>query len=236
MSAQSVAPRSRPSRPVDSEDAVLSRALEFSNWARANITIIVAGAVLLAILLGGLVWWRYDRAQRMERAATEFLMVEQQVATGNVAVVQQELARYITRFSGTPYADEAAVLLAQLYLQGGNPQQAIEVLQDPASRIRRGNLGAQAAMLLAAAQQAAGDNAGAEATYLRVADQATMTFRQQEALNAAAALREEAGNLAGAADLYGRLAEMSEPGSMDRAVFEMRQAEASAQAVQAPAN
>jgi tetratricopeptide (TPR) repeat protein len=237
MSAQSVAPRSRPTRPVDSDDAVISRALEFSNWARANIRMIVIGAVLVAVVVGGLLWWRYDRAQRLERAAAEFQMVEQQVATGNIPLVQQELARFVTRFSGTPYADEAALLLGQLHLQAGNTQQAIDVLREPAGRIRRGAMGAQAAMLLAAAQQAGGDIAGAEATYLRVANEAEMTFRQQEALNAAAALREEAGNLAGAAELYGRLAQMSEPGSMDRAVFEMRQAEVQAQAEQqAPAN
>ncbi len=179
--------------------------------------------------------WRTSRAQRMEQAALEFQMVEQQVATGNLPVAQQELARYVNRFSGTPYADEAALLLGQLYLQEGNAQQATEVLREPAGRIRRGTMGAQAALLLAAAQQAAGDNAGAEATYLRVADEAEMTFRRQEALNAAAALRESAGNMAGAAELYGRLAQMAEPGSMDRAVYEMRQAEASALAAQSPA-
>jgi hypothetical protein len=59
-----------------------------------------------------------------------------------------------------------------------------------------------------------------------------MTFRQQEALTAAAALRESNGDFAGAAELYGRLAQMSEAGTMDRAVYEMRQAEASAQATQ----
>lgn len=236
MSAQSVAPRSRQARPVDSDDAVISRAIEFTTWARANIRLIVAGAVLLALIVGGLLFWRYQRAERLERAATEFLMVEQQMATGNLPVVQQELARYVSRFSGTTYADEASLLLAQLHLQEGNAQQAIEVLREPASSIERGTLGAQAALLLGAAQEAAGDNAAAEATYLRVADEAEMNFRQQEALTAAAALREEMGNHAGAAELYGRLAQMAEPGSAERSVYEMRQVEASAQASLPSAN
>jgi predicted negative regulator of RcsB-dependent stress response len=236
MSAQSVAPRSRQSRPVDSDDVVLTRAIEFTNWARANIRIIVVVAVLLTVLVAGLLIWRAQRAERLERAAMEFQMVEQQVATGNLPVVQQELARYVNRFSGTTYADEAALLLAQLQLQQGNAAEAIEVLREPASRIRRGTMGAQAALLLAAAQQATGDDAAAEATYLRVADESPMTFRRQEALNAAAALREESGNYAGAAELYGRLAQMAEPGSMDRSVYEMRQAEASALASQAATN
>jgi predicted negative regulator of RcsB-dependent stress response len=236
MSAQSVSTRSRPARPVDSDDVVITRAIEFTNWARANIRLIVAGAVILAVVVGGLLFWRFQRADRMERAAMEFQMVEQQVATGNVSVVQQELARYVSRFSGTTYADEAAILLGQLYLQEGNAEAAIGALEEPAGRVRRSTMGAQAALLMAAAQQAAGDAAGAEATYLRVADEAPMLFRQQEALNAAAALRESTGNHAGAAELYGRLAQLAEPGSMDRSVYEMRQAEASALASQSPAN
>lgn len=236
MSAQSVAPRSRTSRPVDSDDVVISRALEFTHWARANAVLVVGAAVLLAVLVAGVLWWRADRAAKLERAATEFMLVEQQVASGNSQLAQQELARYVNRFSGTPYADEAALLLAQIHLQEGNPQQAVEAVQGTASRIGRSPVGAQAGLLLAAAQQAAGDASAAEATYLRVADQAEMTFRQQEALIAAAALREQAGNHAGAAELYGRLAGTAEEGSMDRAVFEMRQAEAAALAAQSSGN
>jgi predicted negative regulator of RcsB-dependent stress response len=227
MSAQSVAPRSRSSRPVEQDDVVLARAIEFSNWARANIRLIVGVAVALAVVVGGLLWWRADRDARLERAATEFMFMEQQVMAGTPAA-QQELERYVARFSGTPYADEASVLLGQVHLQQGNAQGAIDALRDPATRIRRSPVGAQAAMLMAAAQQQAGDVQGAEATYLRVGDQAEMSFRQMEALMAAATLREEAGNHAGAAELYGRLAAMSEVGSMDRSVFEMRRAEATA--------
>lgn len=230
MAAQSVASRSRQSRPADGDDILLSRALEFSNWARANIRMIVGVALVLAVLVGGLIVWRMTRAERLERAAAEYMMVEQQVAVGNVSLAQQELSRFAVRYDGTPYADEARLLLAQLYLQEGNTQQAIEAVRGPAGRVRRSPVGAQAGMLLGAAQQAAGDQAAAEATYLRVAEQAEMSFRRQEALNAAAALREETGDFAGAAELYGRVAQMAEPGSMERTISEMRQTEAAARA------
>ena len=63
-----------------------------------------------------------------------------------------------------------------------------------------------------------------------MADEAELSFRKVEALGAAALLRIEAGDFAGAAQLYGRAVELTEEGSLERSVYEMRMAETLARA------
>ena len=53
---------------------------------------------------------------------------------------------------------------------------------------------------------------------------------QVQALQNAAILRSGKGDFAGAAELYRRLVEMQEEGTMDRQLYEMRLAEAEARA------
>jgi hypothetical protein len=57
-------------------------------------------------------------------------------------------------------------------------------------------------------------------------------FERQQALAAAAALRQQTGDPAGAVELYRQLVGMTEEGSFDRTVYEMRLAEAEALARQ----
>ncbi len=231
MVAQSVA--SRPRRPKgspDTDDILLARALQFSAWARRNVRLLIIAAVILLLLVGGLLYYRFHQAERLERAATEYLFLEQTAAAGNVPLAIRDLQQFIQRFDGTPYADEARVLLGQLHLQQGEPQPAIEVLRPLTNRIRRSPVGAQGSMLLATAQTQAGDMPAAINTYLQVAREARMELHREEALSTAATLREQQGDYAGAAELYRQVVEMMEAGSQQRSLYEMRLAEAEARA------
>src|SRR5690606_6044600 len=134
MAAQSVASRSRPPHRPDTDDALLSRALEFSHWARNNVRVIVIAAVIAVVVVGGLLYYRTYQADRMERAATEYMQLEQ-TAAGNPALAQRELESFATRYDGTPYADEARVVLAQIHLQAGRAQEAIAAAQPVAADI-----------------------------------------------------------------------------------------------------
>lgn len=227
MSAQSVAPRSSAPQNSSTDDAVLARALAFSAWAKNNVRLIVVGAVIALVVVGGLLYYRMYQADRMERAATEYLQLEQTVASGNTQLAQADLERFAARFEGTTYAAEARLTLGRLHLEAGRVPEATAALQPIADEIET-PLGAQAAMMLAAAQATAGNAAEAIQTYLRVADESELTFRQTEALTAAAALRMQTDDFAGAAELFGRAAALSEEGSLERSIFEMRQAEAQA--------
>lgn len=230
MSAQSVASRSRASQNPGSDDAVLARALAFSAWAKKNIRLIVIGAVIALVAVGGLIYYRMYQADRMERAATEFMQLEQTLASGNAQLAQRDLERFATRFEGTPYAGEARLALARIHLQEGRAAEAIAALEPAASDIDDSPIGAQAALLLAAAQSSSGNTDAAIQTYLRVAEESELSFRQTEALTSAALLRSQAGDFPGAAELYGRAAALAEEGSLERSIYEMRQAEAQAKA------
>lgn len=227
MSAQSVAGSGRRPTTPDTDDALVLRALEFSAWAKRNVRLIVGAAVVLAVALGALVYWRIYKADREERAAAEFLQLQQTAAAGNMQLASRDMEQFIRRFEGTVYSEEARIALAQLHLQQDSAAKAVEILAGAEQRIDS-PLGPQAALLLAAAQQAAGDNEAAIATYLAVADEAELRFRVVAALEAAAQLHARAGNHAEAAGLYQRLADMSPEGSAERQVYQMRLAEAEA--------
>lgn len=230
----SVASRSPGPRPqVDSDDALMVRAMQASEWARKNVMMIgIVAAVALAVVLI-LVFMAMNRAERAERAAADFVVLEQTVASGNTALATRDLQSFIVRYSGTPEADEARLALARLRLQDGKPQEAIAALEGLADDVNGSVLGAQAALLLGAAQQAAGDRAAAIATYERVAEEADLAFERQAALADAALVQTQAGNFAAAAALYQRLVDSLDEGAVERSLFEMRLAEAQARAAAA---
>jgi predicted negative regulator of RcsB-dependent stress response len=230
MVAQPIASRPRRPQQTEPDDIVLARALQFADWARKNVTLIVVSAAAIVVLVGGLFWYRMDRERRLENAAIAFLQVEQAVYSGEESIALRDLQLFVQQHGGTPYADEARVLLGQIHLRGERPNEAIEVLGPVADRLNRSPVGAQAAILLATAQESAGQPEEALRTYLRVADRAEMEYRRVEALAGAALLREQAGDHAGAAELYRRLVDTAEPGSFERSLFEMRLAEAASRA------
>lgn len=222
MSAQSLAGSSRrPSRP-ESEDVVIARAIEFTAWAKKNLRLVIAVAVVVAIVVGGLIYWRIYQQNRRERAAAEFVQLQQTAASGNVQLAVRDMEQYVRRFEGTVYAEEAQVALAQLHLQQDSAAKAVEVLAGAAERVGDSALGPQAALLLAAAQQAAGQNDAALATYMAVAEDAELSFRRIAALEAAAQLQSSLGNHAEAANLYQRLADMAGEGTPEWQMYRMR--------------
>ena len=209
---------------------MIAGALQFTEWAKRNVILIVVTALVVVVGLGGFLWYRSDQARQQEQAALAFLQVEQAVYSGDEGIATRELQLFIQQHGGTTYGEEARLLLAQVHMGADRPADAIQVLEPVARDIRGSVLGAQAALLLGAAQAEAGQPEAAIATYLRVGNEAEMEFRQQEGLMGAAVLREEVGDHAGAAELYERLVSYAEEGSGDRAFFEMRLAEARARA------
>ena len=232
MVAQSIASRPRRPQQTEPDDAVLARALEFGEWARKNIVLVSAVGIVLVLLVGGLLWYRADRAQQLEDAAVAFLPVEQAVLAGEETTAVRELQLFIQRHGETLYGDEARLLLAQVHLRGGRAAQAVEVLQPVASDIDGSPVGAQAGLLLGAAQEAADQTDAAIQTYLRVAEEADVEVRREEALSSAALLRQQSGDFAGAAQLYAQLVEMNAD-TPDESLYRMRMVEAEAQAAPA---
>jgi hypothetical protein len=83
----------------------------------------------------------------------------------------------------------------------------------------------QAASLLGVAYEQDKRWDDAEAVYLRIADRSELDFQVRDALAAAARIREQRGNDAGAAELYRRILANMDPNAQNRGLYEMRLAE-----------
>lgn len=226
MASPSVAARSKQSaRSLEADDVVLARAMQFTAWARRNARLIIVLSALALVGVGSYIYYRIYQAQRAERASIRFMEVERTALSGNATLAQRDLSDFARRFDGTDEADEARLMLAKTYMDAGEPKKALPVLQEVSDNLKA-PLGVQGAMLLATAQAQSGDREAAVRTYQRVADKAELEYQREDALQSAALLREQAGNWAGAAELWKKLVDDAKEGSFQRSLYEMRLAEA----------
>ena len=217
-------------RPVPSaaaDDALAGKFAEASAWTSRNSRAVVIGLIVLAVAAAAGLGYMNHRAEMRTRAAAELLQVRQTAAAGDVPTAVAALQGFIDRFGNTPSGAEARLLLGQLHLASGSPAQAAEVVR-PVADSDDGLLSTSAGLLLAGALEASSQPQEAEAAYLRVAEQADMAFQQREALEDAARIRVDRGDRAGAVELYDRLISLSEEGSPERDVYEMRRTEITA--------
>jgi predicted negative regulator of RcsB-dependent stress response len=213
----------------DEDDAFVARVLEFTAWSKKNArAILIGGAVVAAVVLGMLFYAQHRRAQE-DRAAAQFDEIRQTVMAGNRALAMRDLTGLVGRFGGTEAGREGRMLLGRMYLEEGNPQEAVAAVA-PLARDPAKPLGPAAAELLAAAYEAGGDIEAAVQVHLRVADRARLQYTRRNALEAAAELRLAAGDPAEAARIYERLLAALPEDADERGVFEMRLAEARARA------
>jgi len=216
-------------RPAESsDDTFVVGVLESSAWAKRHSRTLIVGGVLLALLLLGFLYYRSQAAATRERSTMELERVRMTLLTGNTALAVGELQAFVNQYGGTPAGNEARLLLGQALMESGQPQQALEAV-DRLARNPGEPLGASAAFLAGAAHESLGAAQQAEQEYLRVADRARFDFQRIEALDKAARLRIQAGNPAGAVELYQRAIDMIPmERAADRSLFMMRQAEAQA--------
>jgi len=203
------------------DDVFVARVLHLGKWAEKNQQIVTVLVVVLAIGVAGLVYYRSYRRSLGEQAAQQMEQIYQTVAMADVEGAQTELGTFLERFGGTPYEGEARLLLGDLYLREGSPQQAQAVLR-PLGESPGEPLEFQAATLLAAAYEQDAQGTEAERIYLQIADRSDLDFQVRDALEAAARLRAERGDTEGALDLYERALEGLEEGSPDRGLYQMR--------------
>jgi hypothetical protein len=145
-------------------------------------------------------------------------------ATGDVEQGKAELVAYLDDFGGTPYADEARLGLATLYLQTDLPTRALETIAD-AEAGPRDPMGAQFLSLEAKAHEAAGALAEAEETYLRLAEVAGYEFQRRTAMEDAARIRALLEDYEGAAEIWADLAAELASSDPQKSVYEMRASE-----------
>jgi predicted negative regulator of RcsB-dependent stress response len=231
MASPSVA-RRVPRREIDSDDAVMMRAAELAQWARNNARAVMAAAVVVLVVVGGVLYYHVYKSQRAGRASSAFLQV-QGTLSNDTAQAIRALQTFASQYNGTNEADEARIAAAQIQLAKGDAARAMETLRPAATS---GSAVAQnARFLLAAAQAQAGKRQEAIDTYLSLAKDAKLDFVKSNALNQAAALKEQANDWKGATELYQQMIAAMPKGTPERQIAELHLAEAQARAGVAPA-
>lgn len=211
------------------EDKFIGTILEATTWTRRHARLLIAAVVVVVVALAAAVYYRSYRANLEARAATDLVPIRQELASGNPALATKDLGTYVTKYDGTRAGREGRILLAQSYLDQSKPADAVKAVQPIADDVSKPE-GTTAAFLLAAAYEGSNDTKNAVATYLRIADNAPYAFQREQALDEAGALRLQHGDAAGAAQLYERLVEMAPDTAAQHSIFEMRLAEAKAEA------
>lgn len=227
-----------PSQESDApEDALSARLIAATEWFRHNNQVaVIAGIVLAIAIAAGLYYYDFRQDVRMQ-ATEEFERIQQTVVgVGDTQTALTELQTFLDRFGDTPLAPEARLLLAEAHLHEGSPEQAIQTLEPVAGNLGR-PISIQAAFLLGAAYEEADRYGDAENIYLRIADEAELTFQIRNALADAARVRASGEDYAGAAELYRRVLDTFEDdqqggttASGDRATYQLRLAEMEAKA------
>ncbi len=208
----------------DGDDVFVAGVLDASTWARKNQSKLTIGGIVVAvILLGGWYWTSYT-ANLEEAGLVELEQIQQTLSLGDAETGKVALAQYLERFGGTPYAAEASLLLAELYLETNQPAQAIETLRN--SGVGLGDpLGPQVHVLQARAWEEQGEFARAAELYLDVGRRAPIEFQRVEALSDAARMRTELGQFGDAIAIYDEILATMEVSDAGRGEFEMRKAE-----------
>lgn len=198
MASPSVARRTSRTR-VEHDDVVSMRAAELAAWAQKNVQAVIIAAVLLVGGLGALIYYRMYSGQRAERAAAAFLNLQASLGSDTVGVIRQ-LDTFAGNYDGTTEAAESRILAAQLWLAKGDANRAVATVRPAAEGDTP--VAEQARMVLAAALASSGKRAEAVDAYLRIARGTDLDYLKVDALSQAAALREQANDWRGAAELY----------------------------------
>lgn len=211
----------------EADDIFVAKVVEYSTWARKNTQTLVLVGIVLAVIVGGLVYWTTYRESRQVNAIQRLEEIQATVSLGDPATAKAELSQFIESFEGTTQALEARIALAELQLRTDQPSQAVTTLTGADISVRD-PMGPELNSLLAKAYEAAGQAEQAESTLLDVADRAPMSFQRTQALADAARIRVTRGDAAGAVELYDRILGGLEDTDPLRGRYEMLRAEARA--------
>jgi predicted negative regulator of RcsB-dependent stress response len=98
-------------------------------WLKVNIPWIIAGVAIAVVGISGWRWWQGRQDQNLAHAARlydEMAAAFDKNDAGNVGRLAKQLD---SEFTGTGYADHAALVTARMNVQDGKKAQAIEDLQ-----------------------------------------------------------------------------------------------------------
>lgn len=203
------------------DDILIARIFGLGKWSQANQQLLTVLGVVAIIVVAGLMYYSSYRAQLHDQAAQQLEVIHGSIRIRDTEGAKIDLATFLDRFGTTSYEGEARLMLGELYLESGDPQQALAVL-GPLGSSPRSPIEFQGAALLGAAYEQEGRWDDAEATYLTIANRSELGFQVRDALTAAARIRGDQGDGEGAIELYERMIDELEENSPDRGIYEMR--------------
>lgn len=173
-------------------------------WSRAHPKVTSWGGTLL--LIGAVLFvWNVSSNRRSEAIAGRQLQgARYAFENQNLPLAASELARVIENYSGTSAASEGRLLLGQVRLLQGQPQQAVELLRDFAPRAG-GAFQAQAYGLLGGSYENLGKPREAADAYQTGAERARMDFLRAQMLADAGRAWVAAGDTTKALAAYRRI-------------------------------
>ncbi len=216
--------------PLEAEDSLAERAITLYQWARDHARALLVAGVALTLLVVAAVYYVDYRRDLEASAAVELEKARTAVSSGNTTLAINDLQRFLSQYGDTDHAREARVMIAALLIQTARPGDALEEIRKIRDVPGSDPIGARAALIAGAALEAMGDTLTAVNHYLRIAEQLRMQLHQREALAAAARLQHDRGDYEGAAASYRKLLTVLPEQSVEHQYYQMRLAEALAQA------
>lgn len=207
-----------------SEDAFSSGVLNLVEWGRSHLQAVIIGVAVLAVLVVGSIYGIRQRAENLDLAAAEFESVLNVALSSDTDTAVGEIQAYIDRFGGTDYVRDAELLLGQVLLEGGRPEEAIAALEG-LSVDYSSTTDVHARLLLGAALEEAERWDDAAAIYGELASRAELSYQQEEATESLARIHLATGNQAGAITALGTLRDQLELDDPRRSAIEMKIAE-----------
>lgn len=133
-------------------------------WWNENRWFVVAGVVIGVSVVGGWRGWEWWTARQAEAGSTLFGEVAKAVEAKDAAVYDARLATLVAEYSRTPYAANAALLVAKAAVDAGDLKKAADQLRWVASNAIDAEIKQLAQLRLARVQLASGDGAASLAT------------------------------------------------------------------------
>ena len=199
--------RSGKAAPATSSAAIQRNAPlsdRFGDWIKRHRTVSlwIGAAILLAV--GLFLWTQSTKGRSQDIASRDLQNARFAFESQNLPLAASGLSRIIENYSGTNAAEESRLLLANVRLLQGQPQQAIEVLRDYAPGAGRAYR-AQAYGLLGAAYENLGRFQEAAGAYDAGVEAAQLDFLKAQMLSDAARAWVAAGDTAKAIRNYQRI-------------------------------
>jgi predicted negative regulator of RcsB-dependent stress response len=91
--------------------------------------LIIAAVVAFIVGVGGTQGWKYYKRSQAEQASVQFVKLEEALGKGDVTEIRNVAQDIITEYARTPYAQMAALVVAQTEREAGDLDAAAQRLQ-----------------------------------------------------------------------------------------------------------